>query len=250
MVTQASTAHITGYEHAGVNASVSRSQCTVCVFRSHCLPADLGDGALERFELQVRRQSYPIRAGQIVVSQGDAIESMYAIRAGSLKAIVNEIDGSERILAFRFPGSIAGLAEFHGTHWAHSFVTLEDSWLCAIPFHAIDDTLRPHLVHLMSDRLGREYQSLLVLAANSGPRKVAWFLLELSALFASLGRSATAIHLPMHYIDVASYLGMRQESLSRTLARLQKARVIDKRGKALRITNIEALREVRSTGAI
>lgn len=250
MLIQASTAHPSTPARAAADRAAPRRQCVVCVFRSHCLPADLADADLARFELQVRRQSRPIRAGQIVVRQGDAIESMYAIRAGALKANVNEADGTERVLAFRFPGSIVGLAEPYQAHWSHSFVALEDSWLCAIPLHSINDALRRQLIRLMSDCLRSEYQSHLALAVNSGARKVAWFLLELSALFASLGRSPTDLRLPMHYMDMASYLGMRHESVSRTLAQLQKAGVIHKRGKTLGLVDIEALRRVQATGVI
>lgn len=250
MVIRSRTTHITGHEQRAVTKTASRSHCTSCIFRTRCLPADLSDAELARFEFKIG-QPYLIRAGHSVVRQGDTQHLMYAVRAGSLKAIAHDVDGTERILAFRFPGTIACMADFYEANWAHAFtfVTLENSWLCPIPLHSIDETLRPQLINLMSDRLRREYQSHLVLATYSGPRKVAWFLLELSTWLPLLGRSATDIHLPMSYMDMASYLGMRHESLSRTLTQLQKSGVIYKSGKVLRIMDFEALDQIRTIGA-
>lgn len=232
------------------NRSAPRGQCAICVFRPHCLPAQLADKDLAHFESQVRGQSHPVRSGQKVVREGDKVDSLYAIRKGSLKAVVNDANGATRIGHFHFPGSIAGLSELYQSRWSHTLIALDETWLCSIPHISINDTLRRNLVSLLAQRLHSQYQSHVALTPKNGSRKVAWFLIEFNALFASLGRSTEYFHLPMHYMDLADYLGMRHESVSRTLTQLQQAEVIYKSGKTLCILDVEALRRVLSTGAI
>ncbi|WP_353214111.1 Crp/Fnr family transcriptional regulator [Salinisphaera hydrothermalis] len=230
--------------------TTGRGNCRVCIFKSRCLPAELEGESLRAFEQQIWRQARPVKAGQMLVHQGDMIDSIYALRVGSLKAFIDESDGNERVMAFRFPGTIIGLAEPYQKQWVRSFATLEDSWLCRIPVSAITEALHRQLIHLMSVCLRREYEAHLTLALSSGTRKVVSFLLELSAIFKSLGQSPTHLRLPMTYLDVASYLGMRHESLSRTLAQLQKQTLLRKKGKEIHIDDLPGLLRLKTEDVI
>jgi CRP-like cAMP-binding protein len=67
------------------------------------------------------------------------------------------------------------------------------------------------------------YQRMLLLTQKSADERVAWFLLELAE------RSQTkdgALHLPMSRTDIADYLGMVIETVSRALSRLKRAGTI------------------------
>lgn len=230
--------------------TTGRGKCRACIFKPDCLPADLEGTRLSSFEHQIWRYSRPVKAGQILVHQGDVIDSLYALRVGSLKAYIDEADGTERVMAFRFPGAIIGLAEPYQKQWARSFAALEDSWLCRIPLNAMNDALQRQLIRLMSDCLRREYESHLTLAMNSGSRRVISFLLELSAIFKALGQSPVHLRLPMTYLDAASHLGMRHESLSRTLSQLQKQGLIRKSGKEIYIDDLPGLNRLKNDDAL
>ncbi|MGN8200294.1 Crp/Fnr family transcriptional regulator [Salinisphaera sp. RV14] len=230
--------------------TAGHGKCVACIFKPHCLPADLDGDSLSTFEHQIWRYSRPVKAGQTLVHQGDAIDSLYALRVGSLKAYIDEADGTERVMAFRFPGAIIGLAEPYQKQWARSFAALEDSWLCRIPLNAIHDSLQRQLIRLMSDCLRREYESHLTLALTSGSRRVVSFLLELSGIFKALGQSPGHLRLPMTYLDAASYLGMRHESLSRTLSQLQKQGLIRKSGKEIHIDDLPGLNRLKNDDAV
>ncbi|MGN8200290.1 Crp/Fnr family transcriptional regulator [Salinisphaera sp. RV14] len=219
--------------------------CHACVFKSGCLPAELEDQHLTRFEQTVGRPQHPLRAGQILVRQGDPIDTLYALRAGAMKAFFDAADGTERVMAFRFPGTIIGLAEAYQTRWSRSLSALEDSWLCHIPLHAIDNVLQRQLMHLMSECLRREYEAHLTLALNGGARRVIAFLLDLSAIFSARGQSAVDLRLPMTYLDIASHLGMRHESLSRTLSQLEQQGLIQKSGRIIHLSDIDRLRRIK-----
>ena len=220
----------------------AHASCGSCIFKSRCLPAELDDERLSRFERSVWHMHRPLKTGRVLVRQGEVMDSLYALRVGSLKAVINEARGAEHVVGFRFPGTLIGLAEPEQQNWARTFVALEDTWLCRIPLSSIDDPLRRQLVRLVSERLRQEYEYHLTLAFKSGARKLAAFFMEISDNFRARGLSAQRFHLPMSYIDIASYLGMRHESVSRTLAKLQESGLIEKRGKFIQITDLDHMR--------
>lgn len=100
----------------------------------------------------------------------------------------------------------------------------------------------------MSACLRHEYRSHLTLALTSSKRRVIAFLLDMSATFSALGQSAVCLRLPMTYLDIASYLGMRHESLSRTLAQLEKQGLVHKKGKVVELADLERLRQIKDEG--
>lgn len=220
--------------------------CTTCLFKSRCLPATLEGKELLRFERLIQHLHRPLRAGQLLVRQGDAMEALFALRVGSLKAIINLSDGSEHIMGFRFPGTVIGTAEPEQMKWSRTFVALEDTWLCRIPLSALN-SVRTQLIKLMSERLRIEYYSHLTLAYKHGDRKLAAFLLDISDTFRKRGLSPQRFYLPMSYIDIANFLCMRHESVSRTMTILQKNGLVEKQNKMIRIPNLEALRYVVET---
>ncbi|HET7586733.1 MAG TPA: cyclic nucleotide-binding domain-containing protein [Gammaproteobacteria bacterium] len=219
--------------------------CQTCLVKHRCLAAELDGDRLAHFERNVYRLRHPFNAREVLVHQGDVMQAVYILRVGSLKAYINEPDGAERIMGFRFPGALIGLAELEQPRWLRTFVALEDSWLCRIPLRTLDDNVRHRLVKLMSEGLRQEYRSHLMLASRSGPGKLVSFLLEISDNFSSRGLSPSHLYLPMNYSEVANYLGMRHESVSRMLARLQHLDLLRKDGKTLRILDLEGLRRAQ-----
>lgn len=234
---------------SGAPRAVPAANCHACAFKPDCLPAELDGDALARFENRVWRSSRAIRGGEILVRQGDTIDALYALRVGSMKAVFDEVNGTERVLAFRYPGAIIGLAEPYQKVWSRSFSALENTWVCRIPLTAIDDALQYQLIRLMSACLRGEYQAHLTLALTSSARRVIAFLLDMSATFSALGQSAVRLRLPMTYLDIASYLGMRHESLSRTLAQLETQGLIQKRGKVIQLNDLERLGRMKAEGS-
>lgn len=218
--------------------------CHACAFKPRCLPAELEGGELLEFERNVARQAHPIKANQVLVRQGDPMRTLFALRVGSLKALINGSDGVERVVGFRFPGTVIGLAEPEQQQWARTFVALEDTWVCRIPVDTMNDTLRRQLVKLMSERLREKYEYHLAMASKSRVEKLASFLIELSADRRKRNFSAQQFDLPMNNLDLASYLGMRHESLSRTFAELQRRGLMTKSGKRVELLRPEKLQEL------
>jgi len=223
--------------------SSASGACGSCAFKPRCLPAGLEGEALQSFERAVSRSTRPLKKGQVLVRQDDALHALHALRVGSLKAIIQTPDGSERVVAFRFPGQVIGLAEAGVERWARSVVALEDSWLCRIPVEILDDdSLQAQLVALISDHLRREYECHLALASKTSAGRLVTFLLDISENHRRRGLAPDRFILPMSLIDIASYLGMRHESVCRALSDLQHRGLIDHQGKRFVIPDLEALK--------
>lgn len=231
---------------SGEATSHQQANCHACVFKAQCLPAELDGEELADFERAVLHPPRPVKAGQVLVRKGDAVHALFALRVGSLKAVINAADGAERVVGFRYPGAVIGLAESGHKVWARTFVTLESAWICRIPIDALNHTLRRQLVHLMSACLRREYDHHLTLAFHTNAQKVASFLLEISEYRQRRHLAAQRFTLPMSNLDIASYLGMRHESLSRTFGTLHSRGLFYKSGKRIHIPDLEALRALRS----
>lgn len=230
---------------AAAPAHRTHASCHACLFKPHCLPAELDGDHLASFERAVWRQPRPLKPGQVLVRQGDPMHSLYALRVGSFKAVINGADGAERVVGFRFPGAVIGLAEPEQQSWARTFTALEDTWVCRIPLNTLNDALRRQLVKLMSERLRQEYNYHLALAFKSSAEKLASFLLDISESCRRRNLAPQRFNLPMHYTDVASYLGMRHESVCRTLGELQRRGLLQKRGKHIHIHDLNALQALR-----
>ena len=224
--------------------------CLDCSHKPYCLPADLQGESLRAFDAVVWRQPYPVRPGQVLVREGEAVRSLYYLRVGMLKSVIVDADGCEQVTGIRYPGTVIGLAESDYRRWTRTFVALEETWVCRIPLQALGEPLRPQLIRLMGERLRREREYRHLRSLRSGPRKLIAFLLELSRHAAEQGRPADTLRLPMGYRDLASYLNMNPGAVAAGLRQLQELGLVHKRGKLMHIRSMDALEVVEKENRV
>lgn len=222
-------------------------RCHACAFKPRCLPAALDGEALTAFEEIVTRQARLLKAGQVLVRQGERMCDVYAVRVGSLKAVDNSTAGEGRVMSFHFPGSIIGLANLEYKEWTQTVVALEDTALCRIPVTALSAAVQHQLIRLISQSLQREYARHLLLANKGSAVKVATFLLEIGANRELRNLVAARFTLPMPQFDVANYLGMRNESFSRGFTALKHRGLVERRSNQIHLLDIPALRELQTS---
>jgi CRP/FNR family transcriptional regulator len=96
----------------------------------------------------------------------------------------------------------------------------------------------------MSREIARDYGVMLLLGSMRAEERLAVFLLNLSQRFAARGYSSTEFHLRMTREEIGSYLGLKLETVSRTLSQFQSQGLIAVQNKHLRILKIDSLREL------
>jgi CRP/FNR family transcriptional regulator len=222
--------------------------CGTCSLRELCLPYGIGKEDLSRLEQLVQRIP-PLQRGQRLFRQGDPLKSIFAIRTGSVKSTTLGPEGIEQITGFHFPGELVGFDAIDGDVHDCSAITLEDSSLCEIPFDQLDELsgrvpgLRRQLMRLLSREIQQDQQLLLLLGKKNADARLASFLVSLSGRFARRGLSATPFDLSMSRGEIANYLGLAVETISRLMARFQQDGLIAVESRAVTVLDLARLHE-------
>ena len=90
-------------------------------------------------------------------------------------------------------------------------------------------------------------QPLLALRQSPALDRLATFLTDVSTRLAMRGLSATAFILPMARRDIAGYLGLAEETLSRLFSILQKTELLSIRGRSVKIINLNGLKAMSAS---
>ncbi len=226
----------------------SRAQvaCSQCSLGELCLPRDLTVEERNRFE-QIVHRSRPIQAGQHIFRSGDEFKSVAAVRTGCFKSYTIDKDGQEQVLGFYLPGEIIGLDAIHsGIHTAN-VVALDTSAVCSLPFKSMSamarnmPDLQQELFSVMSQRI---FELETIAGDLSADERIALFLRSQSARFARRGYSDREFILAMSRRDIASYLRLATETVSRVLARFQQRGIIKVDRKLVKILDRDGLEHV------
>jgi CRP/FNR family transcriptional regulator len=195
-------------------------------------------------------KSRPLKKGDHLFHQGDNFESVYAIRAGSVKSYTITNEGEEQITGFYFPGELVGLSGYDNQHYPVSTKIMETTTVCEIPFENLDTLcgqlpeLRRQVMRTMSKEIRDDQQMMLLLSKKNAEQRVATFLVKLSQRFQARGYSANKFRLSMSRNEIGNYLGLAVETVSRIFTRFQKTNLIQVDGKELDLLDLESLYEV------
>ncbi|MBI3149852.1 MAG: fumarate/nitrate reduction transcriptional regulator Fnr [Betaproteobacteria bacterium] len=224
-----------------------KTPCATCLARELCLPAGLTESQLERLKelFHVRQR---IHAGQSLYRAGEGFAAIYAIRSGFFKTHMISEDGRDQTVGFHMAGEIMGMDGIGSQRYTCDAVALEDSEVCIVPFALLEEMsvevpqIQNRFHKLMSRELVRDFGMLLLLGSMRAEERLAAFLLNLSQRFAARGYSASEFNLRMTREEIGSYLGLKLETVSRTLSRFQKEGLIQIWQKQVKLLDHAALK--------
>ncbi|KND61932.1 transcriptional regulator, Crp/Fnr family [Candidatus Burkholderia verschuerenii] len=225
------------------------AQCTSCAMCHLCVPEGLCANDVVKLErvISVTRR---VRRGDALFRTGDAFDSLYAVRSGSIKTVIVHEGGREQVTGLLLAGDALGLDGIGESRHACDAVALEDSSVCVVPYALFErvcresDALQRRMHRMMSQAINRESDHVVRLGMLRADERVARLLLDLSARLARRGYAAAEFTLRMTRDDIGSYLGMTLETVSRTLSRFAKLGLIDAHGKSIRIRDFDGLRQI------
>lgn len=173
-----------------------------------------------------------LRRGETLFEQGSVPDSLYLVKEGLVKSEILTYGGIQQVTAFHFPGELVGLDAFvGGTHPCRAVAVTRGAVL-RIRMRQLGQlseevpALAQELRRLMSREIAEEEQMLLVLGSMPATQRVAVFLLgRLYRLNRENGVGAK-LTLNASKADIASYLGLRYETLRRRLAELEQRGII------------------------
>ncbi|BCK86558.1 transcriptional activator protein Anr [Sideroxyarcus emersonii] len=224
-----------------------RIACSSCNLRELCLPVDLDGVEMQRLDaLTSLKRAF--RRGEYLYRSGEPFRALYAIRTGFFKTQVLHEDGREQVTGFQMPGEIIGLDAICSDAHSCDAVALEDSEICEIPFAQLEalsrelPSLQRHLHKIMSREIVRDHGIMMLLGSMRAEERLATFLLNLSQRFSARGYSPNAFHLRMTRQEIGSYLGLKLETVSRTLSNFQECGLLNVKVREVEIMDMLRLR--------
>jgi len=217
-----------------------RRTCGTCSLSELCLPMGMLRGDMLRLEQLIKPRG-PVEGGEHLFRIGDPLRVLYAVRGGFFKTYVVEQSGREQVLGFHLPGELIGLDAIWPQRHQCNAVALNTASVCELPFDQITDLSRqlPGLQHSMLRLLSKELALSHSLAGDfTAEERIAGFLISLSSRMKVRGFSETQLTLAMSRRDLANYLRLATETVSRVFSRFEKEKLlsVDRREVTLRDT--------------
>lgn len=234
---QAPAPHACGGEHAGEG-------CIACQVRPLSICGALADEEMAEMSALAHRSCHASKTA--IFAQGDRAQNVYNVTGGTIRLSRLLPDGRRQIVGFALPGDFLGLS----LEDSHGFAAeaVDAVTLCRFTRTAFSDLVdhKPHLLRRLHSfamhELSIAQEQMVVLGRRNAEEKVAAFLIGLRDRRARVySHTSVMIPLPMSRQDIADFLGLTIETVSRTFTRLAKEKSIVIVPDGVRLLNVERL---------
>ena len=202
--------------------------CDTCKVRAIAACGPLS--ADERQRLTVFMKTVTFAPRRLIFMETAPAASLYNVTDGVVKIYKMMPDGRRQVTGFLFPGDFLGLIQ--NETYAYSAEAVTETRLCQFPRVRLEallkelPTLEQRLLGMASHELAAAQDQMVLLGRKSARERVASFLLMLSKATERQGLQADFIVVPMSRSDIADYLGLTTETVSRTLTQLSSESLI------------------------
>lgn len=225
----------------------NKLHCMRCDALDRCLNAWL-DSALIRYIYPILVFRGPFKKDEAIYRKGDLVRSIYVVRSGAVK-INKTLDwGAYDVDGFYYSGDMFGLDSLDDRIQGYEAIALEETEICQIPLKQFEElsTSIPKLQQLFVSELANQIRQKTDRLYNerhlTAEDRVRLFLKEIfERNREQINSNNGKFPLPMSKIDIALYLGIRPESLSRILTRLQSQGVIQNSPRYIEFCNAKKL---------
>jgi len=205
--------------------------CTACEARPFSVCNAIDSRDIDR--LATLAVSLNVDAGRTFIEEGDPAEHFFNVTAGTAKLFKLLPDGRRQITGFASTGTFLGLAV--SSSYAFSAEAVDATRICRFSRtrlrRLLDDfpAMEKRLLEVASNELVAAQEQMLLLGRKTARERVASFLLARDSVATGEGAAFAArrVSLPMARTDIADYLGLTVETVSRTMTRLRRDRLIE-----------------------
>jgi CRP/FNR family transcriptional regulator len=223
--------------------------CKECSLHQLCLPSSINGSDLEKLDNIIERKR-PLKRNEHLFQVGSNFSSIYVVRSGSLKTYSPTVDGQEQVTGFHLPGELLGLDAIGKGQHPCAAKAMETTSVCEVPFENLEHlsqelpSLQHQLLRLMSKEIFDDQELMLLLGKKTAEARLSAFLLSISLRFKQRGFSACEFYLSMSRNDIANYLGLAVETVSRMFTRFQEDGIITAERKHIVINDRTALQQI------
>lgn len=204
------------------------------------------EGRAVRPERKAKLRSHrKTRTGQTLFLEDDSAHHLFEVVSGVVRLSRVTHGGRRQIIAFGFPGDIIGFP-LEGRHHADCDV-IEDGDVLVYPTRVLeapgdDPELHRYLMRAAMEEIGGMQDHFMVLGRKCANERIAAFLAVLAARVGQPIPGGTSIKIPMYRSDIADFLGLSSETVSRSFTQLkERGIVVFKTAKDLIIPDMRAL---------
>ena len=238
-----------GIRFPKLDSDVTSPTCAACQLKARTAmesEASAQCGYLEQVVTTRRR----VKRGAMLYNGGDKFNALFYVRTGFFKTCVSAKDGREQVTGFHMLGDILGVDGISGGQLTTDAVALEDSEVWSMSFDLIEQysnecaSLRFYFLKTLSKEVVRLQNLALLLGSLRSEERVAVFLINLLEKLKSRGLSQSEVLLRMSRDEIGSFLGIRQETVSRLLRLFSEKQILQVDNRHIRVLDSRVLRNV------
>ncbi len=204
------------------------SLCDKCQVRMLAVCAALDEDELK--ELEAIAEHCTVAGRHTLFQEGDAARHVYSITSGTLRLQRDIDDGRRQVVGFALPGDFLGLSLESSFGFGADALTPVTA--CRFERNRFTELVsrKPELQRKLHQTASRKLafaeDHMVVLGRRKAEERVAIFLLRWSERLQVLRGPSPTLPLPMGRQDIADYLGLTIETVSRTISRFTRDRII------------------------
>lgn len=223
------------------------SPCAACAVRDMAFCGILDDQEIPH--LLAILQTVTVAPHGAIIDEGETADYLFNVTQGAVKLYKLLPDGRRQITGFLFEGDFLGIAM--NERYAYSAEAVGHVSLCRFSRRKLErlldeiPKLEKRLLSMASNELVQAQDQILLLGRKTAQEKIVSFLLNLSDRAMKRDMPASPISLPMGRADIADYLGLTTETVSRTITNLKRNGYIKLlQGGKVDLPDLDALREL------
>ena len=210
------------------------SRCDNCFMELRCWP----ESTPRTTPVPVEREP-TMQPGGTLWRHGTAFDSLYIVRSGALKVHETDMTGEERVLQFAFAGDLVGMEALATLQHDNSATALSETMVCRLEWPLRDEAAQDLALR---DRLLKRASSLLRMRQHATrladpDASVRLFLHEIACRIgreeSDGARRFVRLRLPMSRLEIGQYLGYAEETVCRSMRRLQRQGELQVSGRTL-----------------
>ena len=207
---------------------ISNNRCNICKIRSYSFCRCLNDDELEVFSKISFQKNYTNKEN--IFLQNDPSKYLFNITEGNVKIYQLLEDGRIQIIGFLYPGDFFGT--YRNNRYNYSAEAIGDLKTCVFDQKILDKymdqnlALAKELINKTSYELTLAQDHMTVMGKLNAVEKIANFLLNISNQRKRIGWPSNPISLSMTRQDIADYLGLTIETVSREISKLKSSNII------------------------
>ena len=236
-------------------------ECDNCAMQAICQPLSTDNQTLDLTSHYLNRHVPAIATKQsaqqvqtkndVIFEQNKQLTTIFSVCSGVFKLYKNNTDGSQKVVGFRFPGELMAEDAIFLEKYNYSAIAIGESSVCEVSIEQFNacgklaPELQQNLIKLLTKQsFEQQRNTQALIGQKSSDSLLAAFLLNICQRNAKYMQSETEMDMVINRGDIANFLGIRRETLSRLLKKFQQEKFILLKGKKLQLLSPESLQKL------